>query len=307
MASTVRGAVAPGRADLRARPGVWLTDLSLLMMALIWGVNYSVVKYGTRIVDPLAFNAVRVCLAAVSLSIIVAVVRAPWPRLRDAAALLALGVLGNGVYQLFFVEGIARTRAGDAALVIAASPAFIAIIGRLRGVERASGSRVAGIALSIVGIGLVVFGSSQSAGGQSTLGGDGLVLCGAVCWSIYAVLLKPYTDRVDGLHLSALTMVGGAIPLLFIAMPALSVVRWGGLPSTAWAAFAYSGLGALVIAYLFFYRGIRVLGPTRAAMYGNLQPIIAVLFAWLTLGETPTVWQGVGAACILTGLLLTRR
>ena len=69
---------------------------------------------------------------------------------------------------------------------------------------------------------------------------------------------------------------------------------------------SYSGLGALVIAYLFWYRGMKVLGPTRTAMYSNLQPIFALLVAWLTLGEVPTIWQGVGTACITSGLLMTR-
>ena len=55
--------------------------------------------------------------------------------------LLGLGVLGNGIYQFFFVEGIAHTSASDTALVVAASPAFIAIIGRVRGVERISAGR----------------------------------------------------------------------------------------------------------------------------------------------------------------------
>ena len=73
-----------------------------------------------------------------------------------------------------------------------------------------------------------------------------------------------------------------------------------------WTAIAYSGVFALVVAYFFWYRGIRVIGPTRTAMYSNLQPIIALLVDWAMLGETPTIWQGVGAASIMTGLVLAR-
>src|SRR5205085_8084438 len=122
------------------RPSFGVTDLSLLLMALIWGVNYTSVKFGTTVVDPLAFNGVRVTLAAVSLVIIAQLAtrlfdleRGGWPSRRDTIALLVLGTLGNGLYQILFVEGIARTRAGDAALLISAAPAFIAIIGRTRG------------------------------------------------------------------------------------------------------------------------------------------------------------------------------
>src|SRR5207237_9348086 len=82
--------------------------------------------------------------------------------------------------------------------------------------------------------------------------------------------------------------------------------RWASVPTAAWAAIVYSGLGALVIAYIFWYYGVRKLGPTRVALYGNLQPLIALLVAWLTLHEVPTSWTLVGAATIVSGVLLTR-
>jgi drug/metabolite transporter (DMT)-like permease len=305
MASTATDTVTPGHAT-STRPGVWLTDIALVLMALIWGVNFSVVKFGTTLVDPLAYNALRVMIAAVVLMAIVLAGKAPLPPRRVIVALLVLGVLGNGIYQFFFVEGISRTRASDAALVVAASPAFIAIIGRLRGVERASARRVMGILLSIAGIALVVFATTRGDDGRSSLAGDLLVLAGSLSWATYTVLLKPYTEHVSGVQVAALTMAGGAVPLFLAALPAVAHASWRTVPALGWAALLYSAIFALVIAYLFWYRGVRVIGPTRTAMYSNVQPVIAVVFAWVVLSETPTVWQGIGMACIMSGLLLTR-
>jgi len=297
-----------------ARPAFGATDLSLLLMALIWGVNYTSVKYGTGLMAPLAFNGVRVALAAVSLVVVAQLARAwfgierdGWPARRDAIALFLLGTLGNGVYQILFVEGIARTRAGDAALLISASPAFIAIIGRLRGTERVARRGVVGIALSILGMGLVVAGTADTgASRNATLLGDSLLLISSLCWSVYTVYLQPYTHRIGGIHLSALTMIGGMVPLLIVAAPSMVATNWGALPMLAWGSVAYSGLFALVIAYLFWYHGVRVLGPTRTAMYSNLQPVFALAVAWLVLGEGITGWEIAGAVSIITGLLLTR-
>jgi drug/metabolite transporter (DMT)-like permease len=283
-----------------------LTEASLVAMAVIWGVNFSVVKFGTTLVDPLAYNGVRVALAAALLSAIVLLSGAPLPPRRTMAALLGLGVLGNGVYQFFFVEGIAHSRASDTALVVAASPAFIAIIGRARGVERVSRRGVLGIALSIIGIGLVVLSTTQASDARSSLVGDLLVLTGSLAWAVYTVLLKPYTEHVNGLQLSALTMSGGALLLLVIASPAIVHAQWASMRPIGWSALVYSGVFALVIAYYFWYRGVRVIGPTRTAMYSNLQPVIGVAMAWVLLHETPTVWQIVGAISIMSGLLLTR-
>jgi len=298
----------------RTRPGFGLTDVSLLLMALIWGVNYTSVKYATSVIEPLAFNGVRVTLAAISLVLIAQVATRiftiepeGWPGARDAIALVLLGMLGNGVYQILFVEGIARTRAGDAALLISAAPAFIAIIGRLRGTEQVSARGVVGIALSILGMGFVVIGTTNANGDQrATLLGDSLLLISSLCWSIYTVYLQPYTHRTGGIHLSALTMVGGMVPLLAVAAPAMLATDWTHVPTLAWGSLAYSGFFALVIAYLFWYAGVRVLGPTRTAMYANLQPIFAVAVASLVLGEVITGWQVAGAISIITGLVLTR-
>ena len=285
---------------------VSVTDLLLLCMALLWGVNFIVVKFATGVFAPLAFNSTRVLLAVVVLWSIVLGRGLPLPNRRDIWGLLALGVLGNGFYQILFVEGLARTRASDAALLVSASPAFIEAIGFVRGLERVGWRGVGGIALSLCGIALVVSGASHGSTGDSTMLGNALILGCCLCWAFYSVLLKPFTQRVDGLTLSAVTMTGGVVPLLIAGAPALMATRWSAIPTMGWAAVAYSGLLALVVAYLFWYRGVKVLGPTRAAMYSNLQPVFAMGVAWAVLSEAPHASQIAGALCIIGGLVLTR-
>jgi drug/metabolite transporter (DMT)-like permease len=304
MGTTAGETVTPGHAT--TRPGVWLTEGSLVLMAVIWAVNFSVVKYGTSLVAPLAYNGARVGFAAIVLILVVVFMRAPLPSRRDVVALAGLGVLGNGVYQCLFVIGVSKTSASDAALVIAATPAFVAIIGRLRGTERTNARRAAGIALSILGMAFVVLGASAAPSGGASLAGDLIMLGASLCWATYTVLLKPYTTRISGLQISTLTMTGGAIPLVAYCLPAMLRTDWTSYPPLGWAAVTYSGVGSLVIAYAFWYRGIRIIGPTRTAMYSNLQPVVAVLVAWAMLGEVPTLVQGVGAASIMAGLLLSR-
>jgi drug/metabolite transporter (DMT)-like permease len=89
-------------------------------------------------------------------------------------------------------------------------------------------------------------------------------------------------------------------------LPEMMRTSWATRPVSGWGALLYSGLLALVLAYFFWYRGVRVLGPTRTAMYSNLQPVVALIVAWVALGEQPTLVQVLGAAAIMCGLLLTR-
>jgi drug/metabolite transporter (DMT)-like permease len=119
-------------------------------------------------------------------------------------------------------------------------------------------------------------------------------------------MLQPYTKRIDVIKLSAITMVGGAVPLLIASTPALLATNWSAIGRGGWLALLYSGVISMGVAYFFWYRGLRVLGPTRTAVYTNLQPIIALLVAWAFIGETPTIFQGVGATTIVAGVFLTR-
>jgi len=132
------------------------------------------------------------------------------------------------------------------------------------------------------------------------------IVFGSLAWAIYTVLLKPHTHRVPGMQLSAFTMIGGALALLVVASPSIVHAPWASMPLAGWASIFFSGMLALVIAYYFWYRGVRIIGPTRTAMFSNLQPLFAVAMAWAMLGERPTIWQGVGAITIMTGLILTR-
>ena len=122
----------------------------------------------------------------------------------------------------------------------------------------------------------VIGGAAAPVGGGS-LAGNLLILGGALSWAAFTVLLKPYTHRVHGIQLSAITMVGGAIPLILWSAPEIMGTGWMELPGSAWGAIMYSGFLALVVAYLIYYHGVRMIGPTRTAMYANLQPLIALL------------------------------
>jgi drug/metabolite transporter (DMT)-like permease len=286
--------------------GFGKTDALLLLMALIWGVNFSVVKFGTQVMTPLAFTGLRVMLAAVVLFSLALARGKKLPTRREIFSLMGLGMLGNGLYQIFFVEGISRTKVGNAALIVAATPALIAILSRARGVERVNSRVLGGIALSLAGVALVVLGSARAAHGDSTLVGTMLVFCGTVCWTVFTVMLQPFARRLDPIHLSAFTMIGGSIPMLVFATPALWATDWSIVGFAGWGAILYASVISMGLAYLFWYRGLRVLGPTRTAVYGNLQPVIAILVAWIFLSEVPTMWQGVGAGTIITGLFLTR-
>lgn len=305
MATSARGSLLE-RTRSRRRAPLGATDVQLFFMALIWAVNYSVLKYGTRLITPLAYNGVRIPLAAAIQFAVARGLRVRSVSRSDARALFFLGMLGNGVYQVFFILGIARSRVATTVLIQASGPALVAMLGRLRGTERLTGRGWSGVALQLLGVGFVVLGTAGSTAGSDSLLGGLLVLAAAMSWAYYSVLVKPYSERVAGLQMGAYTMLGGGVVTLVLGIPALLLTPWATVPAGVYGAVGYSTVGAMVIAYLFWYHGVRVLGPTRTSMYANLQPALAMAIAWLVLGEGLTRWQVAGAASVTTGLLLGR-
>ena len=296
---------APAAAAAHRRTLV-VTEVGLVAMALIWGLNFAVLKYGTSQLEPIAYNAVRMTVGT-TLLLTLACILSPLPSWADIRRLMLLGVLGHGVYQGFFINGLAMTRAGTAALVVAASPALIAIIGHAFGVEAITRRAVIGIALSFAGIAIVVLGSSQhETGARAYVVGDLLILVSVAAWAFYTTFLREYTTRIEGLHIAGWTLLGGTIPIIGVASPALLRTNFATIAPLTWGAILYSGAGAIGIAYLFWYRGIREIGSTRTAMFSQLQPMIALIAAWPMLGERPTGWQIGGSAAVMGGLLLTR-
>ena len=275
-------------------------------MALIWAVNYSVLKFGTQLVHPLAYNGLRIPFAAVLQFAVAGAMRlAPVPR-GDAIRLVLLGMVGNGIYQIFFILGQAQSRVATTVLILASGPALAAIVGRLRGSEHLTRRSWFGIALQLLGVSSVVMGTAGIASGSDTLVGVALVFLSALSWAWFSVLVQPLTERVAGLHVGAYTMLGGAVVSLLVAVPAMLATPWTTVSPAVYGALAYSTVGAMVIAYLFWYHGVRTLGPTHTSMYSNLQPLLAMGIAWAVLSEMPTAWQLAGAALIMTGLLAAR-
>jgi drug/metabolite transporter (DMT)-like permease len=93
---------------------------------------------------------------------------------------------------------------------------------------------------------------------------------------------------------------------VLVGLPSVLQLNWGAVSPMAWLAVAYASVLSLVVAYLLWNRSVKAIGGTRTAIYMCLTPLVAVLGAWLLLGERPHPLQGVGAIFIISGVLLTR-
>jgi drug/metabolite transporter (DMT)-like permease len=282
--------------------------VGLLVLVVLWALNFSIIKIGLAVIPPFGFNALRFPLASLLLGVVLlAVGRLDLPARGDILRIVVLGVIGNLAYQVLFITGMDLTRAGNASVLLTTSPIFTALLSARLGHERIRPAAWVGIATVMAGIALVV-GSGEDGFrfGADTLRGDLLLVAAAAVWSVYTVGARDPIRRYGSVRVTAWTLWVGAALLVVVGLPDLMGLERGISPGT-WAAVLYAGLLGLGLSYLLWYRGVKVLGNTRTSAFGNLVPVVAILVAWPILGEVPNVWQLVGAGVIIGGVRLVRQ
>lgn len=289
---------------MRRRLPLTPIDVLLLLMVLIWGGNFTVVKAALQYVPPLAFNALRLLVA--SAVFLAAIAWTGVPRLtgREWQRVALLGIVGHFIYQMGFLGGLARTSASNSSLILGCSPVAVALVSAAAGHERVSRGQWAGVLLSVAGIYLVV-GAGARFGGASIVG-DLLTFGAAWCWAVYTVGCRSLLTRYSPLVVTGLTMTIGTMLYVPVAGSELARLEWARVPLWAWTSLVFSSLLALNVAYLIWYSAVQRIGNLRTSVYSNVTPVVAMSVAALFLGERITVAKLAGAAAILGGVAATR-
>jgi drug/metabolite transporter (DMT)-like permease len=291
-----------------------MIDLLMLLVILIWGSNFSIVKYALRDFPEVSFNAWRLILASAIFLVAIRIVRAraaaglrptePPLTGREWRIVIFLGVLGTGFYQLLFLSGVARTSVANSALIFGCTPVVIAIMASIAGHDRLTSGRWAGAALSFAGIYTLVGHRATLSG--ATFAGDAMIFGAMLCWSVYSVVAQPLLKTHAPLIITGWAMVTGTV--LYLAVVAVPLLRtdWSAISATSWGLMAVSAVLALAFSYIVWYTAVQRIGSARTAMYSNLTPIVAMIVAAVWLGEQVSRSQILGAVLILSGIAVTR-
>ena len=227
------------------------------------------------------------------------------PARADVPRVVVLGLLGNVIYQMCFILGLDRSRAGHASVILALTPILTAFLSMLTGHERPGPRTWGGATLSITGIALVS-GAAIRLEGREALVGDAILVAACVAWACYTVGARPIVRRYGSVRTTAWTMWIGALGLAALGTPSLLRQDWGALDAGAWGGLAFSATFAIGLAYLIWYRGVERIGNTRTAIFSNLTPIVALAASAVLLRELPSAAALLGAALTLGGVMIVR-
>ena len=297
------------RSQAGAPAGFSHTDVEMLAVVLLWAFNLTVAKPALEEIAPQAFNIIRFVAASGILLILTRVLDGPIRIRREDWGRLALrGFVGHTVYQICFIEGLARTAASSVALIFGATPVIVGLMSHLTKHERIRLAGAFGTLLGFFGVYMVVQGRSGGAGvaGGSTLAGNLLIVGAIICWSTYTVAARGLLQRYSPLRVTALTIPFGLLFMVPLAVPPFIAQDWSAVSIGAWLRLTYATVFALVLCYTLWYRSVKKAGNIRTAVYTNLVPVFGTFFGVWLLDERLTARIWIGAACILGAIILTR-
>ncbi len=287
-----------------------LTYLKLFAVAFFWGGTFVAGRYLGGIVQPYSSAFFRFAIASCCLLLILRRREGGLPRLapRQLLTVVVLGATGIFGYNLFFFNGLTLIGAGRAALIIALNPVGITLAAALIHKEPLPPLRLLGILLSVCGAGWVITRGHPAAILAGGVGRGELFLFGCVlCWTLYSVLGKTAMRGLSPLAAVTWSALAGTALLAVPAALHGSFAEALRIPFLGWLSIAYLGVFGTVIGFLWYFEGIRAIGPSRAGVFINFVPVHGVLLATMLLGEPLSLTLVVGGALVVSGSWLANR
>ncbi len=280
-----------------------MAALYLVITIFFWGTAFHASAIGAEYTSPIMLTALRASIGAVALLLAVLVLRSRFP----ARALWGWTVITGLLMVTLTLEGIsegtARAGAGNAAVLLNASPFFVLILSRVFLRERASLVAVFGLLVGFGGI--IVMVSSQLGNIENTgdfVLGMTLALLGAIGWAVGVLMTKSIFTRHHDLDMLGFTTAqyvigGGAALVLALAISGTGSTDWGS--GDLWGAVAWIAIGASAIATLTFFGALKRMPATTVTAWQFLAPVVAVITE-IVYGNTPDgiVLAGMGLAIL---------
>jgi drug/metabolite transporter (DMT)-like permease len=293
----------PRESSDRAADG-WPVHLALLAAQFGFAVFPIFGKLALTTIPALVLAALRVVSATLFLEALRRAAGAQEVARRDRPAVLLYGILGVTLNQVLFILGLSLSTAINTTILTATIPVFTLLAAVLLGRERMTVPAAIGVVLAGAGA-LLLLEVHQFDWRSRYARGNLLLLANAISYSFYLVLSRPILSRYSALTIVSRIFLYGSVPIVLIALPALSHFAPTGVTPLAWGSLAAIVAFSTVMPYLANSWALARTHASRVAFYVFLQPLVATVLAVLVLHETFTGRTAVAALLILAGLAVS--
>jgi drug/metabolite transporter (DMT)-like permease len=278
-----------------------------LTAVTLWGLNYSIVKFGLSEIAPLAFPVFRFGVGGIALLVILRLREGSvGVRREDLPLLVLVGFFGLTLSQISLVFALTNTSASDTALLGASAPIMTALLAAAVGLERSGRRFWVAVSIGLGGVVLIVVGGPSGAKLGSNLLGDGLALTNVFVSSVSVLPILPLLRRYSAHRILTYEMLIGTAILLPFAVPGLVAQNYAQVTLAGWGSLAYAVVFSGIVTNLLYFTAIGRVGPSRAAVYQYLQSFLAVLFAVMLLGEHVSLVQVLGGIVVVGSIVFGR-
>jgi len=282
----------------------------LAMVPVIWGGTFIAGRV-LALALPATVGALLRFVAA-SLALLVAALwlegGLPWLNRRQLAATLALGATGVFAYNLLFLGALALLPASRTSLIVALNPVVTITLSAWLFGEQITRRRGLGILLALAGVWIVVSRGDLLGSLAGAVGPGEIMMFGAVCcWALYTLIGRGVLRGLTPLAATTYASLFGTTMLAIAAMPALLRLQGPLLSPAVLASVLYLGLLGTGVAFVWYYRAVRRLGPSRTVIFNNLVPVCGATFGVTLLGEPLLLSMMVGGVMAVVGVMLVSR
>lgn len=273
----------PGRPDPR------MVIAALIVVQLLFGINYVVSKYVLHAFPPLVWASARIIIASLLMLMIAAASGRKHPPLTRQffMPLVIFAALGTVINQASFLVGLNYTTSTNSAILNTLIPIFTLLIVTLRGQEPATPRRVFGFVCAFVGV-LVMRRVEEFSLSNRTMVGDLLTILNCLSYGLFLSYSKKFLEKYDPIWTTAWLFIYGSIGLTILAIPEWSTFHMPEVDPTLAAAMIFAIFGATLMTYFLNFWTLAHSKPSQVALFIYLQPVVASFIAWFWLGESVT-------------------
>jgi drug/metabolite transporter (DMT)-like permease len=283
--------------------------LLLSLTSLFWAVNIVLGRFIAGTLPPVALSQIRWTGAGlIALPFAWRHAKADWPIIRaNLGILLLLSLTGIAIYNTLAYHGLEYTTAINGLLMQSATPLMIGAWSLVLFHDRLTPAQFLGILMSLTGVVVIIAHGDLSTFANLTLNpGDVWFLVALVSYALYAALLRK-RPKIHFLSFLIFTFFAGSLMLAPVTVAEFLSGRRIIPTPAAFAVLAYVVIFPSLVAYIFFNRGVELIGANRAGPFFHLIPVFGSAIAIAFLGERPQLFHAIGYVLILAGIVVAQR